>query len=130
WGASAVPDPPRRRRIAIVWLAAGGVFGGLSLASKWIGLYGLAGIGVFLVWDAFARGRESIWRVVNNAGVSALLLAVLYGAVPVAIYITSYTPYFSLGHSFADFLRLQKDMYEYHAHLTATHPFGSQWWQW
>jgi predicted membrane-bound dolichyl-phosphate-mannose-protein mannosyltransferase len=122
-------EPPRRARI-ILWLAAGGVFGGLGLASKWIGLYALVGIALLFFWDAFARGASSIWRVAGGAGASTVLIGFLYLVVPAAIYIASYIPYFRLGHNFGDFLSLQKQMYVYHATLKATHPFSSPWFGW
>ncbi len=130
WGAAVDEFAARRRGRAIAWLAAGGVFAGLGLAAKWVGLYAILGIGLVMFWDAFARGRDSIWRVANNAGLSALMLAFFYVAVPLAIYVASYIPYFQLGHSFADLMRLQRDMYNYHATLKATHPFGSSWYGW
>ena len=132
WGArvDAGDDPPQHRGRTIAWLAAGGVFGGLSLASKWIGLYALVGIALLFFWDAFARGAWSIWRVAGSAYTSTALIASLYLAIPGAIYVASYQPYFSLGHNFGDFLALQKQMYVYHATLKATHPFSSPWFGW
>jgi len=133
WGARVrEPDDAlvQRRRAAILWLAAAGICGGLGLASKWVGLYALVGIALLFFWDAFARGASSIWRVAGSAGVSTLVIAFLYLAVPAAIYIAAYKPYFALGHSFGDFLALQKQMYIYHATLKATHPFSSPWFGW
>ena len=133
WGArvgESADEPRQRRGATIAWLAAAGVFGGLGLASKWIGLYALVGIALLFFWDAFARGRSSIWRVAGSAGASTVLIGFLYLVVPGAIYIASYIPYFQLGHSFGDFLALQKQMYIYHATLKATHPFSSPWFGW
>ncbi len=133
WGGRPrAPDEPpvQNRGRAIAWLAMGGITGGLGLASKWIGLYALVGIGLLVFWDAFARKQDSIWRVAGSPGASAVLLAFLYLVVPGAIYVASYIPYFSLGHNFGDFLALQKQMYIYHATLKATHPFSSPWFGW
>ena len=64
-------------------------------------------------------GREPLEALAPGRG------AVLLGALPIGIYVASYAPYFALGHSFSDFLTLQRGMYDYHSQLTATHPFGS-----
>jgi dolichyl-phosphate-mannose--protein O-mannosyl transferase len=47
-----------------------------------------------------------------------------------AIYLLCYIPFFTLGHNFLDVVALQTEMYYYHAHLVATHPYASSWWQW
>jgi dolichyl-phosphate-mannose--protein O-mannosyl transferase len=53
-------------------------------------------------------------------------------AIPAAIYLASWYPFFERGqfHSLADLVTYTKASYEYHAHLTATHPYGSPWWSW
>jgi predicted membrane-bound dolichyl-phosphate-mannose-protein mannosyltransferase len=125
WG-----DPDRRRLPALLWLAAAGISTGLALASKWVGLYALVGIGLLFVWDGFTRKKESIWRVAGGFGTSAIVLALLFSVVPLGVYVLTYIPYFSLGHDFTDLVKLQRDMYGYHANLTASHPFGSPWYGW
>ena len=50
--------------------------------------------------------------------------------VPVAIYLLTYIPYFSLGHGLSDWISLQANMYDYHAHLKAGHPYSSFWYEW
>jgi dolichyl-phosphate-mannose--protein O-mannosyl transferase len=52
------------------------------------------------------------------------------GGVVVAVYLASYIPYLRLGHSFDDLLSLQGSMYDYHANLTAGHPYSSAWYEW
>jgi dolichyl-phosphate-mannose-protein mannosyltransferase len=135
WGRAQADDPEfarvsRSRGAAATWLVAAGVSGGLGLSSKWPALYGLVGIGMLIVWDGFSRGPDSLFRIFGGVGRSAAFLIVVFGVVPLALYVTSYIPYFSLGHTFDQFLQLQKSMYEYHANLTATHPFGSPWYGW
>jgi dolichyl-phosphate-mannose--protein O-mannosyl transferase len=34
------------------------------------------------------------------------------------------------GHTLADVLALQQQMFYYHSHVTGTHPYMSSWWQW
>jgi dolichyl-phosphate-mannose-protein mannosyltransferase len=80
--------------------------------------------------DAFDRRERSIWRVAGGFVPSVLLIAVAMGVVPLAVYFVTYLPYMSLGHSFGDVLTLQRGMYNYHATLKATHPYGSPWYGW
>jgi dolichyl-phosphate-mannose--protein O-mannosyl transferase len=123
-------DPPPRRGATIAWIAAGGVFAGLGLASKWPALYAIAGIGLLFLWDAADRKERSIWRIVGGFGPTIAVLVLLFGVVPLSIYAASYIPYFSLGHGASDFFDLQKSMFSYHSQLKATHPFGSPWYGW
>ena len=119
-----------RAAAPIAWLFAAGLSGGLGLASKWPALYALAGIGLLMLWDGFDRRERSIWRVAGGFVPSVLVIALAMGALPLAVYFLTYMPYMSLGHSFADVLKLQRGMYNYHATLKATHPFGSPWYGW
>ena len=51
-------------------------------------------------------------------------------ALPLALYLASYIPFFAMGHTIAQLRELQWQMYYYHSHLIATHPYASQWYQW
>lgn len=130
-GARDDPEAgPGSRWAALGWLALAGVASGLAIASKWVGLYAMAGIALLFLWDLRSRGRAG---VVGIAGPPAAGVAVVFAMmvlVPFGVYLASYAPYFSLGHTFAEFLRQTKGMYDYHAHLTATHPYGSPWYGW
>lgn len=127
WRSSSSVRPGRA---AVGWLLATGAFGGLSVASKWVALYGYAAIGLLVLWDAFARGKDGLWGVGGGFYRSLSILALCLGAVPVAVYVATYIPYFSLGHSIGDLVRLQAQMYGYHANLHASHPFSSPWFGW
>ncbi len=134
WGRKRPDDdgstsPPQRLK-TIAWLLAGGVFGGLGLASKWPVIYGLAAIGLLMMWDGFSRRETSIWRVAGGFLPSVLVMAFCYAVIPLGIYLLTYAPYSTLGHDFAEFLKLQQSMFDYHSTLTATHPFGSPWYGW
>ncbi len=50
--------------------------------------------------------------------------------VPPAVYLLSYAPFFLAGYTAAQFVELQRQMFWYHTHLNATHPFSSPWWSW
>ncbi len=58
------------------------------------------------------------------------LLAFL--VIPATIYLGSWFPFFLRGqfHSIGDLIEYNRQSYEYHAHLTASHPWGSPWFSW
>ena len=115
-----------------------GALMGLGIATKWNGFYaaGLIGLAaavhLAMLWNASTaiKGKraqaERMRAIRTQAGWIALALI----AVPAGIYLLSYGPFFLKGHSFAQFRELQRQMYEYHAHLKATHAYSSVWWEW
>lgn len=128
WGLG--PEAARSHTAALGWLFATGLVGGAAIATKWPGLYAMLGIGVLFLWDGFSRGRSSVFRLAGGFVPSLAVLAVALGALPLAVYVASYMPYLSLGHSFADLAQLQRNIFSYHSGLTASHPFGSSWYGW
>ena len=50
--------------------------------------------------------------------------------LPLILYGASYIPFFAMGHTIAQLRELQWQMYYYHSHLVATHPYASKWYQW
>jgi MFS family permease len=121
--------PVLRRGPAIMWLVAGGFFAGLTTATKWTGFYAWAGIGLLFVADWIGRRERSIWFVLPNVLGPAIILA-SFVALPMGVYVATFVPYFSLGHTFGEFLSLQSNIFNYHSDLNATHSFGSSWYQW
>lgn len=101
------------------WLAAAGAAAGAACATKWTGLAFLAALAVLVLWPRSGGPRWPWWA-----------LAVSLVAVPLVVYAASYVPHFLRGESLADVLRLQANMYRYHATLQATHPYSSSWWSW
>lgn len=115
------------RRIAMP-LALAGLFFGLGAASKWIDLYAGAGLAVLLGITLWRRRAEPVFLLRT-----VLWCLPFFLVVPALIYTASYIPFFLVpgpGHGFHDMLTYQEFMYNYHAHLVATHPFASSWWQW
>ena len=116
--------------LALLGVALGG-----GIAAKWIVLAALASIGLFMVarpaLDLIRSGRLTLpggvpWQAYVPLAAVALV------AIPITIYIASWFPFFARGqfHGLADLIKYQQDSFEYHAHLTATHPYGSPWWSW
>ena len=87
---------------------------GLALSSKWSALW-VAPI-IFILW----LKRE------NKFKLSIFWFAVL----PFAIYLLSYLPMFTTGHTLSIWWGMQKQMWWYHTGLRATHPYSSSWWSW
>ena len=132
-------------------LALSGVSFGLGCASKWIGCYAGAGLAVVLFYHLFSamfeaykghdQGAEAkrrlFWdRLWTTAGWCCLWFLL----VPGLIYFVSYFPYYryeasirpsyGLADMWQTLLKNQKDMYNYHSQLTATHMCQSMWYQW
>jgi dolichyl-phosphate-mannose--protein O-mannosyl transferase len=113
-----------------VWIGILAIVSGCGAASKWNGLFDF-----FVVWlcvagvvaQRFLRGPA----VYGNP--FGMPFDIIVGTMLFAtgiIYTACYIPFFTLGHNFLDLVALQTEMYNYHAHLVATHPYASSWWQW
>ncbi len=145
-------NQPLRKTLGPLFLC--GLFFGLGIASKWIGLYAGAGLAVLFFKALYDRWRDSrdagvllkteacagdayLQKVRDGfrpAAIKTLLSAVAFFIViPVSIYIASYIPILLAkegNYTFGGLWEMQTFMYNYHSFLTATHPFSSQWWSW
>ena len=97
------------------------VFLGLAFSSKWSALYLLGFNSLLVTYFYFSK------RISFNAAFRAALYIVI--AAPV-IYLISYLPFFTLGHTVDQFIELQRQMWWYHSHLVATHDYSSPAWSW
>lgn len=127
-----------------------GLFFGLGVASKWIALYGAAGLALLfftakyydykdyklLLNSNMKKVKRPLWLqdfvpvYLTKTFVYCILFFIL---IPAVIYLLSYIPFMLVpgqGHQLKDVLSYQVNIYNYHAHLKATHPFSSVWWQW
>jgi dolichyl-phosphate-mannose-protein mannosyltransferase len=134
------------RRASILSLVALGIVLGIGIASKWIVLAAFVSILFWLVLRFIKRGIGrfvgpiSEWAKGDGpivpggvpwlAYLGVALVALI--AIPAVIYIESWYPFFARGqfHNLADLIAYQKESFDYHAHLVATHPYGSPWWSW
>jgi len=112
------------------WLALTGLAGGLAVASKWSGALALIAAIAIVALDARQRraaaaaapgADRSATRVTGSdaganqaagatsdgMGVGPLRAALLLLAVPLAVYLVSYTAYFASGHTPGQWLHLQ-----------------------
>ncbi|MFH0864261.1 MAG: phospholipid carrier-dependent glycosyltransferase [Candidatus Gottesmanbacteria bacterium] len=109
------------------WMILTGISLGLSLASKWTALYGIGIIGIL--------GGLGILNTLRRWGKREILRAIYYLLsatiiIPVIIYLVSYIPFFTSGHTWAQFNELQHQIWWYHTNLKATHPYQSLWYTW
>ncbi|WP_019913677.1 phospholipid carrier-dependent glycosyltransferase [Paenibacillus sp. HW567] len=146
--------PLRKTLVPLFW---SGLFFGIGVASKWIVIYGGAGLAIMLAFALFERYKEyrAAGRVLAEGKVSdqelkaaclnaeqrfwkntivTLLSCVLFFVIiPAVIYSLSFIPVLSVsaeGYTIKGLIEAQKNMYNYHSQLVATHPFASSWWEW
>jgi dolichyl-phosphate-mannose--protein O-mannosyl transferase len=113
-----------------VWVGVLAVVSACGAASKWNGLFDF-----FVVWLCVLAvfAQQYLRRPAVFGNPFGMPLDVIAGTMLLAtgaIYTLCYVPFFTLGHNFLDMVALQTEMYNYHAHLVATHPYASSWWQW
>ncbi len=141
----------------LVPLALSGLFMGLSIASKWIGLYsavGLAALFLVAIYRQFRTGLvaydvdtdhglspaqklRAVWArelTIKRILVTCGCCVLFFVAIPALIYYLSYIPYLSpTGPVTIDrIVKAQISMYDYQSTpgLGMDHPFYSPWWQW
>jgi predicted membrane-bound dolichyl-phosphate-mannose-protein mannosyltransferase len=129
-GGAAARGAPTSKRLGLVWFVATGVILGLAIATKWVGVYSFGLIAFAMIVDLIARRERGIAGLFPNLPVAAVAVAATIVVLPLGIYVASYIPYLSLGHSFGDLARLQKGMFDYHASLKEGHPYSSPWYGW
>ncbi len=175
---------PLRKTLLPLFLS--GLFFGIGAASKWIVLYGGAGLAVLFFASLYGRFREyqaagdalqaegqqegrsggggrrknallwitdadqtgggdndpALQRIalerVRRLFWPSLIKTVLwcipfFVIIPGIIYSASFIPYMTVpgeGFSLDHLIQYQKDMWDYHSKLVATHGFASPWWEW
>lgn len=108
-----------------LWLT--GIALGFGIAAKWSALYSFGMMG------AIAAVRETalyFGRKGASPGPSLLVLMGSFVVLPLAIYVGSYVQFFAMGHTLAEWRELQRQMWEYHTNLKATHTWQSSAWSW
>ncbi|MCE5342572.1 MAG: phospholipid carrier-dependent glycosyltransferase, partial [Eubacteriales bacterium] len=157
-GANAKPRLFTRPFLrTMIPLALGGVFMGLSIASKWIGLYSAFGLAALFLVAVFRQFRTGLvaydidaehgltpmqrlrvsWAkelTLKRILMTCALCVVFFIAVPAVIYYLSYIPYLSPTGpvTLERVIKAQEGMYAYQSTpgLGMDHPFYSPWWQW
>lgn len=87
---------------------------GLALSSKWSALY---------VFPIIFISHFVFRKKIKLSYLSFLI-------IPIAVYIASYGVMFKTGHTWDQFIEVQKQMWWYHTNLVAEHPYTSPAWSW
>lgn len=136
-------------------LLLSGIFMGLGMASKWIGVYAAVGLAVLFFcifgkrvkeyWSAkralegelSAEQRAQSENIVDKFPKMALWTilgcVVFFVIIPLAIYIGSYYQFLRIDephHGLKEVWNYQLHMFNYHKGVFDSHPFESPWWQW
>jgi dolichyl-phosphate-mannose--protein O-mannosyl transferase len=104
----------------------------LGFSTKWYALLGFLGqMFILLVLRLRELSASKGW-IQRAKGFFSRPFFILLGffAIAVGIYVLTFIPYMMVGHTLMDVYQMQWSMYNYHATLTATHPFSSPWWSW
>ena len=134
-------------KTALIPLACSGLFMGLSIASKWIGIYAGMGLAVLYFWHCIRQIRmhppaedgQDTPDVFRRVFTLCLWCVLFFVVIPAAIYLLSYIPYMAYNtritnlREYADAVwRAQESMLSYHSTpgLGMDHPFYSPWWEW
>lgn len=145
---------------SLIPLALSGLFMGLSIASKWIGMYSAVGLALLFFVAvyrqyrvgnvAFAYSAGRVGTEISENGRLRIAVAQEYAlkrvlvtcgfcliffiAVPALIYYLSYIPHLSPSGpvTLKRLIEEQERMFSYHSQpgLGADHPYASPWWQW
>ncbi|MEA4999156.1 MAG: phospholipid carrier-dependent glycosyltransferase [Candidatus Limiplasma sp.] len=159
---STAPDTPARVLTrpflrTLLPLLLSGLFMGLSIASKWIGLYSAVGLAVLFGVAVFRQFRcglvafdvdltealtpAQILRIrwareltLKRILVTCLFCLLFFIAIPAVIYYVSYIPYLTPTGpvTLTRLIKAQESMFAYQSTpgLGMDHPFNSPWWQW
>jgi dolichyl-phosphate-mannose--protein O-mannosyl transferase len=109
------------------------LFFALGFSTKWLVLYGFAGqlaILAVLRLKEVAKLKKSLLDKIYAFTDHPFSVVVEFLLVAVLVYFLTYIPDMLVGRSVLDVLGLQGGMFNYHATLTATHPYSSPWWTW
>jgi dolichyl-phosphate-mannose--protein O-mannosyl transferase len=108
------------------------LFFALGFSTKWYALPGFLGQ-VFILLFLRLRELSASKTLIQKARVflgRPFFFLVGFLAIGVVIYVLTYIPFLMIGHTLLDVYKVQWSMYNYHATLTATHPYSSPWWSW
>ncbi len=125
-----------------------GLFFGMGAASKWIAIYGGAGLALLFFKSRYneykeykklyknKRTRKIPWLssfISLNIKATMIACVLFFVIIPVIIYFLSYLPILNIPGKtnwLQEVIGYQKHMYNYHSTLKASHGFSSPWWEW
>lgn len=108
-------SPPQKQ----IFLILTGLFTGLSIATKWSGIFLLGIFGFDQLFDWISKKKFPSLDLLSN-------LFINFVALPALIYILSFSQFFLQGHTWKQFEELHNQIWRYQTTLEATHPRQSR----
>lgn len=105
------------------------IFFGLAFSSKWSAVY-IIGFIILLNIYILIQKRAEILSLVKKNLLKIAIVSSYFAIIPVIIYLFTYMPFFTLGHTLEQFKQLHQQMWWYHTSLKATHDYASPFWSW
>jgi dolichyl-phosphate-mannose--protein O-mannosyl transferase len=122
------------RRLGTGSTAAAGAALGLALSTRWTSLFATGFLGLVFLALRVRRRREPPGEPdaepPGPIAREAALVVLAFALVPALLYVLSYVPWMCQGHSLLEVARVQREIWDYHANLRATHTYFSPWWTW
>jgi dolichyl-phosphate-mannose-protein mannosyltransferase len=103
---------------------------GLAIATKWTGIYLIPVVGVILLAKTILMLKATKIPIVKLLYCYIVRWLITFIIIPLLVYLLTYLPFFTSGHSWAQFTELQKQMWWYHTNLKATHQYQSAAYTW
>jgi dolichyl-phosphate-mannose--protein O-mannosyl transferase len=117
-------------RLVLGSMSAAGLALGLALSTRWTSLFAWGFLGLVFVAARARRHAAAGAEARPWALREAALASLAFVGIPAAVYLLSYVPWMRQGHTAWDVVTTQKAVWDYHAHLDATHSYFSRWWTW
>lgn len=95
----------------------------LALGSKWSALYGILPL-AYIYFNSI-KSKLTFYVIMRQLFESLRLLLII-----LCVYVLTFAPFILVGHSWAEWWELHRQMWYYHTHLVATHGYQSTPIQW
>ena len=131
--ASYLAAPPDRIQLP---LFATGALLGMGISTKWSSGYAAAIVGGVVLWRFFrlfraSRQEGATLAVRKGVREHLIWIPLALGAVPVAVYILAYAPFFIKGgYSLTEFVELQQVILRLQTTIQDRPGSASRWWEW
>jgi len=101
----------------------------LAVSTKWYALFALMGQMILLIVSRYSS-LNKLRDLTGEQARPVLVQALLFVAVCVVVYLSTYLPQVVNGFTLWDFIVQQFQMLTYHTTLSALHSFSSPWFSW
>ncbi len=108
-----------------------GIFMALTISIKWNGGYPMLGLAIFFFYILFKKYSKHKDLKILIKTIFFCFFAFVF--IPIIIYFVLFMPVLqgdSFTALFADFIRWQENMFDYHSQLVSSHSFASPWYTW